>query len=246
MTAQAAVRVSYDVGCLTSVRKLPDRVGAKFMDLMIKFMSDPSAGGLNFETIRGAKDRGFKSLRVDQEYRAVAFQSGGDVMFLHVNKHDDAYDWANRRSIRVDAATNRIRIVEEIPTEQIEAIASGTAKPGLFDKISDQRLIALGVIPDELSRVRAIQSLEALDAQQDGLDSTTFDVLVALEAGYTDIEIAELIGVKGADEPAPPENLAPSFSDVQIHWPFVFVVTWPHGPELLGRTMPGVPHAESL
>ena len=214
MTAQAAIRVSYDVGCLTSLRKLPDRIGAKFMDMMIKFMSDPSAGGLNFETIKGAKDRGFKSLRLDQDHRAVAFQSGGDVMFLHVNKHDDAYDWANRRSIRVDASTNRIRIVEEVPTEQIEAIVSNTPNEGLFDKISDQRLIALGVIADELSRIRAIQSLEALESQKDDLDSTTFDVLVAIEAGYTDAEVAELIGVRGDHEPASSSAPDLSFSDI--------------------------------
>ena len=214
MTAQAATRVSYDVGCLTSLRKLPDRIGAKFMDMMIKFMNDPSAGGLNFETIKGARDRGFKSLRVDQEYRAVAFQSGADVMFLHVNKHDDAYDWANRRSIRVDASTNRIRIVEEIQTDQVEANASEPAGKGLFDEISDQRLIALGVLADELPRVRAIQNIEALEAQKDGLDSTTFDVLFAIEAGYTDGEIAELIGVKDVDTPAPTSSPALSFSDV--------------------------------
>jgi hypothetical protein len=30
-------------------------------------------------------------------------------MFLHVNAHDDAYRWAEGRSVRIDPATNRIR-----------------------------------------------------------------------------------------------------------------------------------------
>jgi superfamily I DNA/RNA helicase len=214
MSKESSIRVSYDLGCLTSVRKLPDRVAAKFMDMMMKFMSDPTAHGLNFETVRGAKDRGLKSIRIDQNYRAIAFQSGNDVMFVHVNEHDPAYDWANRRRVNIDQATNRIRIVEEVPTDHIQTgpLTPHTA-PGLFDKIPDERLVDLGVVPDELPQVRAIRTTLELDAARDSLDSTTHDILVALEAGYEDSEIRDLIGLpntegkKVADEPL-------NFSDV--------------------------------
>ena len=40
-----AKRVPYDIGCMKSLRKLPDRVTAKFMDMMTRYMSDPSASG---------------------------------------------------------------------------------------------------------------------------------------------------------------------------------------------------------
>ena len=52
----ATYRVSYDLGCLRSLKKLPDRVSAKFLDMMTRFMSDPTAHGLNFESVRGSGD----------------------------------------------------------------------------------------------------------------------------------------------------------------------------------------------
>jgi hypothetical protein len=83
---------------MKSLRKLPDRVAIRFMDLMTKYMSDPSANGLNLETVEGSKDSSIKSLRVDQGYRAIAFEVGRDIMFVHVNEHDKAYRWGCRAS----------------------------------------------------------------------------------------------------------------------------------------------------
>lgn len=215
MSRNTEIRVSYDIGCLTSIRRLPDRVSAKFMDMMMKFMSDPTAHGLNFETVKGARDRGLKSVRVDQSYRAIAFQSGNDVMFVHVNEHDPAYEWASRRTIKVDPSTNRIRIVEEIPTDQFEiTISSEPRPPGLFAHITDARLLSLGVLAEELPRLREIHSLEELDTYSDSLDGTTHDILVAIESGFSDEEIGELVGLdreKDVSGGAAPQQ---SFSEV--------------------------------
>jgi superfamily I DNA/RNA helicase len=215
LTGNATIRVSYDLGCVTSLRKLPDRVAAKFMDMMMKFMSDPTAHGLNFETVKGAKDRGLKSIRVDQSYRAIAFQSGGDVMFVHVNEHDPAYDWASRRTIKVDASTNRIRIVEEIATEHAQvAVRPETPEPGLFAQISDDRLLSLGVLAEELPSLRMIRSADELDAAQENLDGTTHNILVAIEAGYSDDEIREITGIEKTANESTQAGDGVSFSDV--------------------------------
>ena len=104
MTDTMNKRVSYDIGCMKSLRKLPDRVALRFMDLMTKYMSDPSANGLNLETVEGSKDSSIKSLRVDQGYRAIAFEVGRDIMFVHVNEHDKAYRWAAGRRASVPVA----------------------------------------------------------------------------------------------------------------------------------------------
>ena len=216
MTSSANIRVSYDLGCLTSVRKLPDRVSAKFMDMMMKFMSDPTANGLNFESIKGASGRGLKSVRIDQNYRAIAFQSGEDVMFVHVNEHDSAYAWANRRVVRVDAATNRIRIVEEIPTDQVAGIELRDQQdiPGLFADVSDERLLTLGVMKEELARIRALHSDDDLDAAEQIFDGTTHDILVAIASGYSDEEVKDLIGLPSLNDDGKSSNATISFSDV--------------------------------
>ena len=195
MTDMTGRRVSYDVGCMKSLRKLPDKVVLRFMDMMTRYMSDPSANGLNLETVEGAKDSSIKSLRVDQGYRAIAFEVGRDVMFVHVNEHDKAYRWAAGRRVKLDPETNRIRVFEEIDVET-EAQASPTpVAPRLFDEVSDKRLRALGVAEEELPAVRRLASIDALEAAEDGFDPLSYQVLYALAAGYSDEDVHALTGV---------------------------------------------------
>jgi superfamily I DNA/RNA helicase len=192
-------RISYDIGCMKSLRKLPDRVSLKFMDLMTRYMFDPSANGLNLETVEGAKDSSIKSLRVDQGYRAIAFEVGRDIMFVHVNEHDKAYRWAGGRRVKLDPSTNRIRVIEELDATQVEAEAPAPSEPRLFAEVADKRLRALGVPDEELPAIRALSTIEALDVAEENFDPLTYQVLYALAAGYTDEEVYALTGV--ADEP---------------------------------------------
>ena len=188
-------RVSYDIGCMKSLRKLPDRVSLRFMDLMTKYMSDPSANGLNLETVEGAKDSSIKSLRVDQGYRAIAFEVGRDTMFVHVNEHDKAYRWAAGRRVKLDPSTNRVRIIEELDSTQSVLGDRAPSVEGLFKDIADKRLIALGVSQEELPALRALKNIEALDSAEDDFDPLTAQVLFALAAGYSDEEVYALTGL---------------------------------------------------
>lgn len=192
-------RVSYDIGCMKSLRKLPDRVSLKFMDLMTRYMSDPSANGLNLETVESAKDSSIKSLRVDQGYRAIAFEVGRDIMFVHVNEHDKAYRWAVGRRVKLDPSTNRIRVIEELDATTVAAEAPAPSELRLFAEVADKRLRALGVPDEELPAIRALTTIEALDAAEEDFDPLTYQVLYALAAGYSDEEVYALTGV--ADEP---------------------------------------------
>lgn len=218
MKAQDGYRVSYDLGCMRSLKKLPDRVSAKFLDMMTRYMSDPTGNGLNFESVEGGRDRGLKSVRIDQGYRAIAFVSGRDVMFVHVNEHDKAYRWASGRRVHIDTATNRIRVVEEVETVTVpaSAVAPETApqQPALFADIDNDRLLSLGVLAEELSKVRSLGSQVDLDAAEDSFDGTTFDVLIALAAGYGDDEIRDLIGVGRVDEEPAAATPPATFSEI--------------------------------
>lgn len=196
-------RVSYDIGCMKSLRKLPDKVALRFMDMMTRYMSDPSANGLNLETVEGAKDSSIKSLRVDQGYRAIAFEVGRDIMFVHVNEHDKAYRWAGNRRVKLDPDTNRIRVVEELDVTVVEAEPQGADEPRLFAAVADKRLKALGVPDEEIPAVRALTSIEGLEAAEEGFDPLTYQILYALAAGYSDEEVYALTGVPEETEAAP-------------------------------------------
>jgi hypothetical protein len=210
MTNTMHKRVSYDIGCMKSLRKLPDRVAIKFMDLMTKYMSDPSANGLNLETVEGSKDSAIKSLRVDQGYRAIAFVVGRDIMFVHVNEHDKAYRWASGRRVKLDPETNRIRVIEEVDAVIEPVATTAQSAPRLLDDVTDTRLRALGVPEEELTSVRRIETIEALEAAEDHFDPLTYQILYALAAGYEDEEIQSLTGVgveQDAETQKPPAEL---------------------------------------
>ena len=196
-------RVSYDIGCMKSLKKQPDRVTVKFMDMMTRYMSDPTANGLNLETVEGAKDSAIKSLRVDRGYRAIAFEVGRDVMFVHVNEHDKAYRWAGNRRVKIDPNTNRIRVVEELDVTTVSTVSATEEAPRLFASVSDKRLRALGVAEEELSAIRGLSTIEKLDATEENFDPLTSQVLYALAAGYTDEEVYAQTGVpEPAEAPA--------------------------------------------
>ena len=201
MNQAIAKRVSYDIGCMKSLRKLPDKVSLRFMDMMTRYMSAPDSNGLNLETVEGSKDGALKSLRVDQGYRAIAFELGRDIMFVHVNEHDKAYRWASGRRVKLDPATNRVRIIQEIQTE---AEAQTTAeRAGLFDGFADKRLRALGVADEELTAIRKIMAFEELEASEDRFDPLTYQVLYALAAGYSEEEVYAMTGVVESEAEAP-------------------------------------------
>lgn len=193
MTEAIAKRVSYDIGCMKSLRKLPDKVAIRFMDMMTRYMTAPAANGLNLETVEGARDSSIKSVRVDQGYRAVAFEAGRDIMFVHVNEHDKAYRWASGRRVKLDPDTNRIRVIEEIDatTETVQPPSA----PLLFSDVSDKRLRALGVAQEELPAVRRLVTVEGLEAAEDRFDPLSYQVLYSLAAGYDDEEVFALTGV---------------------------------------------------
>jgi len=211
MSTATAKRVSYDIGCMKSLRSLPDRVVKKFLDLMTKYMSDPSAGGLNLESVEGSRDEALKSLRVDQGYRAIAFEAGRDIMFVHVNEHDKAYRWASGRRVKLDASTNRVRIVEVL--EEAQTVSPTTSEtPPLFAGIADKRLIALGVTEEEIPAARTISSLDDLERREGHFDTMTFQVLYGLAAGYSDEEVYALTGI--AQEETAQSPAETSFEDL--------------------------------
>ena len=193
MNLNLGKRVSYDQGCLKSVRKLPDYVSGKFLDLMSRYMDNPSSNGLNLETVEGGRDKSLKSLRLDQNYRAIAFETPKDIMFVHVNEHDKAYRWAEGRRVKLDKATNRIRIVEEIEQNQ-EAVTINKQEKNLFSDFKDKKLIALGVAEEAIALARSLSSESELDDAQDRFDPLSFQVLYALAAGYSEEEVYALVG----------------------------------------------------
>ena len=139
-------------------------IHAKFNGLVLRLMSNPEAAGINFETVEGAGDRRVKSFRVDQAYRVIAFIEDSVVLLAHVDAHDPAYEWARRRKAVFNKRSNAVEIVEVIersadaPVKQPKRVVDKPATaPPLFARLTDADLESIGVLPERLSLVRALE-----------------------------------------------------------------------------------------
>jgi hypothetical protein len=171
---------------LAVLAKLPNAVQGKILKWAIRFQSDPTSSGINYENINAARDANLKSVRIDQDWRGIVFKpSQGDVyVLLYVDHHDDAYRWAENRKIAINPVTGAMQIVlTEHVSVQIPVAASVEVAPGPFVALSDQELLSIGVPEDFLIAVRQIPDETSLDGMQCSLPVEAYEALFLLLAG---------------------------------------------------------------
>ena len=56
---------------LSVLAKLPNAIQGKILKWAIKFQSDPTSSGINYENIYAARDANLKSVRIDQDVRRL-------------------------------------------------------------------------------------------------------------------------------------------------------------------------------
>ena len=196
------LNLSIDISCNLALEKVPASVRKQFWKLVQKMHAHPEANGNNLERVKGASDKRMRSIRIDQGYRAIALQEGDDLLFVHVDEHDKAYAWAERRRAVVDDITRSVRFVVAV-SEEIEepqkAPVKQPSQPGLFDAWTDDELISVGVLADHLPAVRAIFDEDAITAAPE-LDEVAQLSLTGLAAGLSVEDVRDEIGL--SDVPA--------------------------------------------
>src|SRR5690606_38940359 len=123
-----APRVALSQEFLLRLGKLPSAVHARIVKWALKFQQDPMSPGINYETIKAARDPNLRSVRIDQDWRGIVFKPDkGDLyILLHVDHHDEAYRWAERRKMAVNPVTGALQLVslEAVEALEPEAVAS--------------------------------------------------------------------------------------------------------------------------
>ncbi len=221
----ADVRVGFSDAFFTALTKLPPGIQAKVNKLVLKFQSDPESSGLNYEKLNAAKDSSMRSLRVDQAYRLIlaAPQSGNVYLFLWVDHHDKAYEWATRHTCQVNPNTGTIQLY----ALEMDTIESGHMEPKVelgavpvFEKLKDRHLQKLGVPDDRLSMVREVTSEDELDQIQELLPNEAYEGLFLYLAGES---YESIIAEREVDEAAQYDiaNFADALERVQSQARFV-------------------------
>jgi superfamily I DNA/RNA helicase len=159
-----------------------------------KFRSDPKSNAINYERLQGHKDQNVRTVRIDQKYRAVVMHPDqGDVyVLLWVDDHDEAMEWARRRSFEVNPRTGALQVfsVEEV-RQAVPVEATGSKQPGLFDGQGDDVMLSFGVPEVLLPAVRAVRHTEELYALGRHLPGEVAEALVWLAEGESPESVRE-------------------------------------------------------
>ena len=151
-----------------SLAKLSSGEQTAVKTTVFDLQTDPMRPGFRMHRIEGARDRNFRSARVNQDIRIVVHQSGDSMTLCYVDHHDDAYKWAHGRRMEAHPHTGAMQIVEvhetvrsiEVPV-YVEAERRAPPKPRPAAGLPDDQLLSYGVPVQWLDSVR--------EADEDGL-----------------------------------------------------------------------------
>lgn len=193
MTLQVAISQEF----FDAFARVPRAQQKKVSDFVSRFRSNPRSPGINYELIRDSASADYRSVRIDLAYRGIVLKPDvGDVyVLLWVDKHDDAYIWAQRNKCEIHPQTGTLQVFPvtfqppEVPDEPEGPITAAVAPP-LFEQ-RDRELLRIGVPPDRLQGVKELVSIEQLEAIADQLPVEAFEALHFLADGVPWEEVAE-------------------------------------------------------
>lgn len=185
------IRIGFSDAFFGALTRLQPNIQAKVNQLVLKFQTNPKSPGLNFEKLNAVKDKNMRSIRVDQAYRVIlaAPEEGNVYLFLWVDHHDKAYDWAANHQCKVNPNTGSIQLFSTLmETAQTYQSQEHSGK-GLFDVLKDRELLKLGVPGEQLEIIRSLMSETDLDNIQALLPLEAYEALFFYIAGesYEDI-----------------------------------------------------------
>lgn len=186
--SEATVAMSSDF--LTSYSNLPRRRQGRVMNFIDKFRANPTSPGINYEKVRNAFDPNLYSVRIDDTYRGIVMrqQQTGVYLLLWVDHHDRAYEWASRKRCRVNPATGSIQVFD-VQEETTEPDAPTVSEPSVFQDVTDDQLMRLGVPEEKLSETRAITSIDKLHELKPTFPADAYEGLEWVAHGFSAEEV---------------------------------------------------------
>src|SRR5579862_4426949 len=154
---QESPRLRLDRRFSQACDRLPMSARAAVLECLTRLLENPTHPSLNYEAIRTAADPRMRSIRVNEQYRAIVANpaGSGEYLLLWVDKHDAAYAWAARHRFKTGSALGGLEIVE-LPVRQEQPESPGLAteqtpqpEERLLRFYTSEQLHALG-IPEAL------------------------------------------------------------------------------------------------
>lgn len=156
----------------SSIMKMPANIQKQAWDIVNHFPERLDSNGLNYEKLKNSVDSKVYSVRVNQGYRAIVVRPKKENvhLFVYVDRHDEAYSWAERKRFEVNPHVGTLQVWTS--PQQV-----ATSK-GIFGNLTKEELLSIGVPEEMISVIQGIPTLDDLDQYQDDLHD---DVLIALQ-----------------------------------------------------------------
>lgn len=129
-------------------------------EFISKLNKDPSNSGISLERLN--RNSNLWSGRVNIDIRAIIYKEGETFCLLYVDKHDLAYKWAERRSVKKHDMTGAFQVT--LAVENVQEIVTINEKPitPMFQKYDNNYLSSIGIPDDWIPVVRHIYNEDDL------------------------------------------------------------------------------------
>jgi len=210
---------------LDAFANIPRAQQRKVREFTEKFREDPRSAAINYEKIQLARDKKIRTVRIGSDYRAVVLhpENGNIFMLVWVDHHDEAMAWAKDRVFEVNPATGSLQIVNVAEAEK--APQKPLKTKGLFDKVRDKELVALGIPKVLIPAVRATTNKDSLVDLRNHLPAEASEALTWLSEGIPLDEVKEAVAIPGKKKPVDTDNLATALEHPDSKRRFVTVNT---------------------
>ena len=197
MDNTATVAISSDF--LTAFSKLPRQIQGKVTEFINKFRINPKSSGINLEKLPSI-DKNIRSVRIDNTYRGiVVYQKESSVyLLLWVDHHDEAYEWAKRKTCRVNSKTGALQVFDVQSVEVIEETKTSSTKT-IFGGLTKDIMIELGAPQDLIPFLKSIPDKETFNANKDKLPSDVYENFSWIAEGFDPREIIDMIKADTSD-----------------------------------------------
>jgi len=186
-TSQNIISISADF--LKAFADIPQAQQKKVREFVQQFQNNPEMpGGRHYEQIQKIRDSNLRSIRIDQIYRAIIAKPSGNIfILLWVDKHEEAYQWAERKKLKIHPCTGGLQLIQI--QHQNKVIHVSKERNGLFDKFSEQQLLSLGVPEELVQETRGIQTEDDLVDKEPMFPLEAYNSLFMLACGerYEDV-----------------------------------------------------------
>ena len=210
---------------LDCLLQLPKSVSSRASDFVMKFRAAPERQRTQLEKIQGVQDPRMFSARVTDDYRAIVYRPQGENVYLllYLDKHDDAYAWAERRTCEVNSASGALQVyrTDEIDvTSQAPTSETYENKPAsLLKDWKDADLANIGVPARWLSAVRDCRDDGDVEQLGSVLPADAYDAVVMAAAGYKIEDIRDELDLnKPADDDVSVEAALTSPQSQRSFW----------------------------